>query len=128
MRMVRPASRKEPLGERRDQAIDDEDLAPLVPPRPPQGAQRQKKKGPQVWQDPTAILEQEVSRDSREGTEETSILGKKAESEALRNIINKLFDERNLKDLHLQNYHMSTAQFKKRTVFLEEFMTFINTW
>ena len=30
--LVRPASRKEPFEEGRDQAIDDEDLAPLVPP------------------------------------------------------------------------------------------------
>ena len=78
--LVRPTSRKEPLEEGRDQAIDDEDLAPLVPPRPsrpPQAAQRQKKKGRPVWQDPTATLEQEVSRDSRERAEETSILGQK---------------------------------------------------
>ena len=64
--LVRPASRKEPLEEGRDQAIDDEDLAPLVAPRPsrpPQAAQRQKKKGPPVWQDPTATLEQEVPKE-----------------------------------------------------------------
>ena len=73
--LVRPTTRKEPLEEGRDQAIDDEDPAPLVPlrpSRPPQAAQRQKKKGPPVWQDPTAILEQEVSRDSRERADETS--------------------------------------------------------
>ena len=81
--LVRPTTRKEPLEEGRDQAIDDEDLAPLVPSRPPETAQRQKRKGPPVWQDPTAILEQQVSRDSREREEETSILGKKSEGEAL---------------------------------------------
>ena len=43
---------------------------------------------------------------------------KKSEGEALRNIINKLSDERNLKDLHLKHYNMSTAQFKKRTTHL----------
>ena len=89
--LVRPTTRKEPLHEGRDQAIDDEDLAPLVPSRPsrpPETAQRQKKKRPPVWQDPTASVEQQVSRDSREREEEPSILGKKSEGEALRNIIN----------------------------------------
>ena len=47
---------KESSEEGRDQAIDDEDLAPLVPSRPPEIAQRQKRKGPPVWQDPTAFL------------------------------------------------------------------------
>ena len=64
---MRPASRKEPTKEKSDLDTDDEDLAPLVPPRPsrpPRAAQRQKKKGPPSWQDVTAILEQEVSRDS----------------------------------------------------------------
>ena len=46
-------------------------------------------------------------------------MGKKSEGEALRNIINKLSDERNLKDLHLKHYHMITAQFKKRTTHLD---------
>ena len=44
---------------------------------------------------------------------------KKAEGEALRNIINKLSDERNLNELHLDHYHMSTEQFKKRTTHLD---------
>ena len=61
---VQPAPRKEPAEERRDPATDDGDLVPLVPPRPPQAAQATEEKGPPVWQDPTAILEQEVSRDS----------------------------------------------------------------
>ena len=39
--------------------------------------------------------------------------------EALRNIRNKLSDERNLRDLHLKRYHMSTAQFQKRTTHLD---------
>ena len=46
--LARPATRKEPLEEGRDQAIEDEDHAPLVPPRPSrplQTAQRQKKNG-----------------------------------------------------------------------------------
>ena len=99
--LVRPTQRKEALEKGRDQAIDDEDFAPLVSPRPsrlPQAAQRQKRREPPVWQDPTAFLEQEVSRDSGERADEASIVGAKEEDEALRNIINKLSDERNLKD------------------------------
>ena len=33
--------------------------------------------------------------------------------------LNKLCDEGNLRFLHLKNYHMSTAQFKKRTTYLD---------
>ena len=58
-----PTTRKEPLEEGRDQPNENEDLAPLVlprPSRPPQVAQRHKKRRPSVWQDPTATLEQEV--------------------------------------------------------------------
>ena len=72
-----------------------------------------------AWQDPTAFLEQEVSRNSRERAEDTSIFGGKAEGEALRNIMSKLSEERNLRDLHLKHYHMSTAQVKKRTTHLD---------
>ena len=43
------------------------------------------------------MLEQEVSRDSRERAEDSSILGRKAEGEALRKIISKLSEERNLR-------------------------------
>ena len=75
--------------------------------------------GPPVWQDPTATLEQEVSGDSRERAEDASIFGRKAEGEALRNIVNKLPDERNLRDRHLKHHRMSTAQFKKRTAHLD---------
>ena len=60
-----------------------------------------------------------TSGDSRERAEDASIWGRKAEGEALRNIIYKLSDERNLRDLHLKHYHMSTAQFKKRTTHLD---------
>ena len=121
---VCPTTRKEPREEGRDQAMDDEDFAPLVrprPSRPPQAEQRQKKKEPPVWQDPSAILEQEGSRDSRERADDSSILGKKRKkvNEALRKIINKLCAERNLRDLLLKHYHMSTAQFKKRTTHLD---------
>ena len=48
-----------------------------------------------------------MSGDSRERAEDASILGKKAEGEALRNIINKLSDERNLRDLHLKHYQLT---------------------
>ena len=53
------------------------------------------------------------------GTEDTSILGRKAEGEALRNIISTLSEGRNLRDFHLKQYHRSTAQFKKRTTHLD---------
>ena len=76
------------------------------------------RKEPPVWRDPSATLEQDVSGNSRERSEEVSILGRVPDGEALRNIINKLSDERNLRDLHLKHYHMSTAQFKKRTTHL----------
>ena len=44
---------------------------------------------------------------------------KKAAGIVLRNIINKLSDERNLNYLHLKHYQMSTAQFTKRTTHLD---------
>ena len=69
-----------------------------------------KEKGPSVWQDPTATLEQEVSGDSRERAEDTSMLGKKkAEGEVLHNIISKLSVERNLRDLNLKHYNLQTT-------------------
>ena len=77
--LVRPASRNGPAEKRRDPAAADEDLLPVVPARLP--AVR-KRKEPPMWQDPTAILEQEVR------------------------IISKLSEERNLRDLHLKHYHM----------------------
>ena len=115
--LVRPASRKEHVEKRRDPATDDEDLLPLVPPRLPSAAPVKKIKGPPVWQGPPAILEQEVSRDSRDRAEETSILGKKAEGEALRNIMRKLSEERNLTDLHLKNSRRKRLTWK----FLEKY-------
>ena len=75
--LVQPASRKEPVEQRSEKAIDDEYLVPLVPPRLRPAAPVRKRKGPPVRQDPTATLEQEVSRDSRERAEDSSILGKK---------------------------------------------------
>ena len=56
-----------------------------------------------MWQDPTATQEQEVSRDSRERAEDTSILGTKTEGEALRNIMNKLSEERNYRTIQEEN-------------------------
>ena len=117
--LVQPASRKEPVEKKRDTATDDKDLLPLVPPRPTPAALVRKRKGPPLWQDPAATLEREISEDSRERTEETSINGRNTEGEALRNIISKLSEERNLRDLHLKHYHMSSAQFKKKTTHLD---------
>ena len=42
-------------------------------------------------------------------------MGKNSDPEALQNMKNKLMDVRNLRDLHLEHYHMPTAHFKKRT-------------
>ena len=52
-------------------------------------------------------------------SEEVSILGRNLDGEGLRSIMNKLSDERNWRDFHLKHYHMSTAQFKKRTTHLD---------
>ena len=64
--LVRAASRKELVKEKRDLDTDDEDLLPLVRPRQTPAAPVRKKKGPPVWQDSAAALGQEVSKDSRE--------------------------------------------------------------
>ena len=58
--LVVPASRKEPASEKRDPAAGDEDVLLLVPPRLPSAAPVRKRKGPPVWLDPTATLEQGV--------------------------------------------------------------------
>ena len=61
--LVHSASKKKPTKERRHTAIHDGDLPPLVPPRPSPAVPVRRRKGPPVWQDPTAALEQKVSRD-----------------------------------------------------------------
>ena len=105
--LVRPSSRKEPVKEKREAAAERRTPTPL-----------RRRKGPPVWRDPSATLEQDVPGNSRERSEEGSILGRNPDGEALRNTINKLSDERNIRDLHLKHCHMSTAQFKKRTTHL----------
>ena len=105
--LVQPASRKEPVKEKREFAAKHRVPTPL------------RRKGPPVWRNPSAALEQDVSRNSRERSEEVSILGRNPDGEALRSIINKLPDERNLRDLQLKHYHMSAAQFKKKTTHLD---------
>ena len=60
-----------------------------------------------------------MSGNSLGRSEEGSILGTNPDGEAFRNIMNRLFDERNLRDLHLKHCHMSTAQFEKRTANLD---------
>ena len=106
--LVQPSSRKEPAKENRKSAAERR-----IP------AQLRRRKGPPVWRDRSATLEQHVSGNSRERSEEVSILGRNPDGEALRKIINKLSDERNLRILHLKHYHISTAQFKKRTTHLD---------
>ena len=68
--------------------------------------------------DPSAALEQDASVTSRERSADVSCLGKNSDGQALQNIINKLSDVRNLKDLDLKHYHVSSAQFKKGTTHL----------
>ena len=107
---------------------EDEDDEPLVRPASKEKAPRReasaicrvptslrRRKRHPVWRDPSSTLEQDVSATSRERSEEVSIIGKNSDGEALQNMVNKLLDVRNLKDLHLKHYHMSSAQFKKRT-------------
>ena len=103
--IVQPSSKKKKklVKEKCDPAADHRIPAPV------------RREGPPIWQDPSATLEQDVSQNLRERPEEVSILDRKADGEALRNIVNKLSDERNSRDLHLKNYQMSTVQFKKRT-------------
>ena len=120
---------------------EDEDDKPVVPPssgekhlkressvtrRLPTPLRR--RKGPPVWRDPSATREQSVSGTSRERSEDFSRLGKKYDGDALHKITNKLLDVRNLKDLHLKHYHMSSAQFKEREqltwICQGKFMTF----
>ena len=99
--MLPPASREEPL--KRESAAERRDPG----------------RGPSVKRDPSATLELDMSGNSRERSEEFSSLGRNPDGEALHNIINKLSDVRNLKDIHLKHHHMSSAQLKKRTTHLD---------
>ena len=104
---------------------EDEDNKPLVqlelktalelvtPPRV------RKRRGSPVWRDPSAPVEPDASRNTRERSEEGSILGKNPDGEALRNVINKVLDDRNLRDFQVKHYRTSTCQFKKRTTHLD---------
>ena len=93
---------------------EDEDDKPLV-----QLASREeplKRESSAERSVPTPLpVEQDVSGTSRERSEDVSSVGKNSDGEALQKNFNKLSDVRNLKDLHLKHYHMSSAQFKKRT-------------
>ena len=87
--LVQLASREEPV--ERESAAERR-----VP------AQLRRRKGPPVWRDPSATLEQDVSGTSRERSEEVSTLGNNSDSEALQQISNQLSDLCNLNDLHLK--------------------------
>ena len=65
--LVQPASRKELVKEKCDPAADHRNPAAV-----------RRRKGPPVWQDPTVTLEQDVSGNSRERSDEVSIFGQKA--------------------------------------------------
>ena len=106
MPLVLPATKEKPL-KRESSAIR----------RVPTPVRR--RKGPPVWRDPSAALEQDAPGTSRERPEDVSFSSKKSDGEALQKIINKLSDVRNLNDFHLKYYHMSSAQIKKRTTHLD---------
>ena len=106
--LAQPESRTEMMKEKRELVEERSMPTPL-----------RKRKGPPVWRDPSATMEPHVSGNSRERSEEGPIWGKNPDGEALRNIINELLDERNLRDLHLKHHHMSTSQFQKRTNYLD---------
>ena len=78
-------------------------------------AQLRRRKGPPVWRDPSATLEQDVSGNSRARSEEVSSLGRNPDGEDPQNIINKSSGARNFRSLHMKHYSMSTAQFKNKT-------------
>ena len=54
-----------------------------------------------------------------ERSEDVSSVGRNSDGEAHQRIINKLSDVHNLKYLHLEHYHMSSAQFKKRRTHMD---------
>ena len=116
---VRPASRKELAEEKRNLDTDDEDLLPFVPSRLPSAAQCGKEKDLQCGRIQLPYWNKRCQRTRASEQRIPRFLGKKAEGEALRNIISKLSEERNLRDHHQKQYHMSTAQFKKRTIHLD---------
>ena len=61
-----------------------------------------------------------MCQETRVSDQKTSrVWAKKSAVEDLQKIINNLLDVRNLKDVHLKHYHMSSAQFKKRTTHLD---------
>ena len=74
--LVQPASRQKPTEKQRHTAVDDGGLAPLVPPRPSPVGPLRKRKGPPTKQVPTATLEQEVTKNSCERTDDVSTLSK----------------------------------------------------
>ena len=116
---------------------EDEDDEPLVQPKLKNKVGTchaftgTKKKRTSSWRDPSAPAEPHASTNSRERSEEGSILGKNPNGEALRNTINKLLDERNLREPHLKHYLMSTSQFRSGQLIwtsLKKFMIFTSMW
>ena len=86
--LVQLASREEPL--KRESSAERR-----VP------AQLRRRKGPPAWEIHLPHWNKMC--------QETRSVGRNPDREALQNIINKLSDVRNLKDLHLKHYHMSSA-------------------
>ena len=74
--LVQPPSRKELVEEKRESAAERSIPTPL-----------QRRQGPPFWRHPSATLEKDVSRNSRDRLEKVSILDKNPDREALHNII-----------------------------------------
>ena len=117
---IRPAE-EGPVGS----ATYDEDLAPLVPPPPSveetfpkRVAPVTRRTGPPTWKYPTAPLEQEMSSDSRERTHDSVWDKQRQKVKLSATLSTSCLTSENLRDLHLKHYHMSPAQFNKRTTHL----------
>ena len=94
--LVQPSSRKEPVKEKRGSAEERRTPAHLLKRKgPPQS-------GETHWPHWTKMCQGIRMIDQKK-------------SEPLRKVINKLLDERNLRDFHLKHYHMSFSQLKNRT-------------
>ena len=82
---------KEPVQEKRESGAERSVPTPL-----------RRREGRPVWRDPSTTLEQDVLGNSCERSEEVPILVRNPDGEALSNIMNKISDERNLRDLHVK--------------------------
>ena len=90
-----------------------------------------RRKGPPVWRNPSATLEQDVSGNSRERSGEVSSMGKNSDREASRTLSTSCWicatwrtDTWSITTCHLH----SSRREQLTWIFLERFTTFTNTW